>query len=113
VKAVQLQGKGKITLYEEVIKTLQEVLDDWDMMQTTTGDEGAEWAEVFERHFYIFIDALKKWMDHLEHPPENIDEAEKMPEIKSIEEKLPAPLQLNFMTELEMIVEGEDLSEFD
>lgn len=34
-------------------------MEAWSMMQKTSGDEGAEWAERFERYFYEFIDELK------------------------------------------------------
>ena len=41
-------------LIDEHFETAMEA---WSMMQKTSGDEGAEWAERFERYFYDFIAA--------------------------------------------------------
>ena len=55
-------------LIDEYFETAMEA---WDMMQKTSGDEGAEWAERFERYFYEFIDELKKWWKTLQPKPTN------------------------------------------
>lgn len=88
-------------------------MEAWDMMQKTFGDEGAEWAERFERYFYEFIDELKKWWKTLESQPTTIEEAEELPDIKKWMDKIPAPVQLNFLTELEDIIDGLDTVRFD
>gem|GEM_PF-3032099 len=98
---------------ERMHEALNEALEDWAMMQKTEGDEGAEWAERFERHFYIFIDELAKWIQGLPTQPQTIEEAEELTEIKELQEKLPGPLVLNFTMELEMIIDGHDTSRFD
>jgi hypothetical protein len=85
----------------------------WSMMQKTSGDEGAEWAERFERYFYEFVDELKKWWATLDSKPNNIEEAEELPEIKKWMERIPAPVQLNFLTELEDMVDGVSSVRFD
>lgn len=64
---------------DENFKTAMEA---WDMMQQTSGEEGAEWAERFERYFYEFINDLKKWWETLQPKPTKIEEAEELPEIK-------------------------------
>ncbi|SEM22712.1 hypothetical protein SAMN05192533_101502 [Mesobacillus persicus] len=95
---------------DEYFETAMEA---WGMMQKTTGDEGAEWAERFERYFYEFIHELKNWWATLHPKPTTIEDAEELPEIRKWMEQLPAPLQLNFLTELEDIVDGIDTERFD
>ena len=100
-------------MINRVKNKLKVALEDWDMMQKTFGDEGAEFAERFELHFYDFIDELKEWYRQLEQPPTTLEEAEKLIEIQEILESLPSPLELNFFTELELIIEGEDQVRYD
>ncbi|WLD91529.1 hypothetical protein [Alkalihalobacillus sp. AL-G] len=99
--------------FAHVKKALDEALYDWQQMQLTSGDDGAEWAERFERHFYEMIDELKKWYDSLEKKPTQFEELESMPEIEGISITLPGPLQLNFLTELEDIFDGFEKKSFD
>ena len=90
----------------KTLELLETTLEDWQMMQRTEGDEGADWAERFEQHFYHFIDALKGWYDAQETPPKTIEEAEQHPFIQQLSQKLPAPVQLNLINELEDIIDG-------
>lgn len=83
------------------------------MMQKTEGDEGAESAERFEMHFYKFIDVFELWFQSLDHLPKNLEDAEKLREVKEIQDKLPGPLQLNFTMELERIIDGIETTRFD
>jgi len=99
-----------LKLIDEYFETAMEA---WSMMQKTSDDEGAEWAERFERYFYEFIDELKKWCETLDPKPTNIDEAEALPEVKKWMDQLPAPVQLNFLTELEDILDGVETERFD
>ncbi len=99
--------------FEQVKIALDTALDDWSHMQKTTGDEGAEWAERFERHFYEMVDKLKVWYEGLEPKPASYEELEAMPEIEEIQEQLPGPLLLNFLTELEDIYDGVEKKSFD
>ncbi|MFT4414008.1 hypothetical protein ACLM5H_09125 [Fredinandcohnia humi] len=93
-------------IFEEVRSTLKNALEDWGMMQKTVGDEGADWAERFERDFYVFIDAFEKWFNQLTDRPKSQEEAENIAEIQEIQNSLPGPLQLNFEMELERIIDG-------
>jgi hypothetical protein len=96
-----------------VKEKLETALEDWELMKKASEDESEECAERFERHFYEFIDELKFWYQHLEQPPSTIEEAEDLIEISEIIKLLPAPLELNFLTELELIIEGEDRVRYD
>lgn len=100
-------------MINRVKEKLAAALEDWEMMKKASEDESEECAERFERHFYEFIDELKIWYQHLEQPPTTIDEAENLIEIREIIESLPAPLELNFFTELELIIEGEEQVRYD
>jgi hypothetical protein len=97
-------------LIDEHFETAMEA---WGMMQKTSGDEGAEWAERFETYFYEFIDELKKWWATLQPKPTTMEEAEVLPEIKKWMDQIPAPVQINFLTELEDIMEGFETERFD
>ncbi|SDL93941.1 hypothetical protein [Bacillus sp. OK048] len=100
-------------MINRVLEKLETALEDWELMKRASENETEDCAERFEMHFYDFIDELKIWFQHLEHAPSTIEEAENLIEIKEIIERLPAPLELNFLTELELIVEGEDQVRFD
>lgn len=96
-----------------VKEKLKIALEDWEMMKKASEDDSEECAERFERHFYEFIDELKVWYLHLEQPPTTIEEAEDLIEVREIIELLPSPLELNFLTELELIIEGEERVQYD
>jgi hypothetical protein len=98
---------------DRVKEKLEMALEDWEMMKKASEDEAEECAERFERHFYEFIDQLKSWYQHLEQPPVTIEEAENLSEIKEIINVLPSPLEINFLTELELIIDGIDQVRFD
>lgn len=100
-------------MMENVSNALKMILEDWKMMQETEGDEGEEAAERFETHFYQFIDEFKRWFKSLDQQPQTLEELEEMDEVKSIQQSLPDPLQLNFMTEMEEIIDGVETSRFD
>ncbi|HHY73295.1 MAG TPA: hypothetical protein GX497_08725 [Bacillus bacterium] len=100
-------------MINRVLIKLEAALEDWDLMMKTTDDEGADWAERFEQHFYEFIDELKVWFQYLEQPPATIEAAESLDEIRDIMERLPAPLELNFYNELELIIEGKEQVRYD
>jgi hypothetical protein len=100
-------------LINQVKRKLDTALEDWEQMAKASEDESEECAERFERHFYEFIDDLKLWYHQLEQPPATIEEAEGLTEIQEMMARLPAPLELNFLTELELIVEGKDQVRYD
>ncbi len=99
--------------FERVKEKLSIVLEDWEQMQNTSRDEGAEWAERFERHFYEMIDTLKSWYISLDVKPASYEEMESMPEIEKILVQLPGPLHLNFLTEIEDIYDGLEKESYD
>jgi hypothetical protein len=98
---------------KEVQALFQIMLKDWDMMGKTYDDEGGDWAERFERNFYLYINKLKEWINTYEPRPRTIEEAEEIPEIKEMINQLPGPLQLNFYTELEEIIDYIETQRFD
>jgi hypothetical protein len=100
-------------MFENCKEALIMTLEDWNMMQKTSGDEGAEWAERFEMNFYIFIDEFEKWLLSLQVQPATLDEAENLIQVIEIQDQLPGPLQLNFSLELERIMDGVETSRFD
>ncbi|WP_082195800.1 hypothetical protein [Neobacillus vireti] len=100
-------------MINRVKEKLETALEDWEMMNDAAESESEECAERFEMNFYKFIDELKLWYQHLNQPPSTIEEAENLSEIREMIDRLPAPLELNFLTELELIIEGEDRVRFD
>ncbi|MGM0835240.1 MAG: hypothetical protein ACQEV7_03720 [Bacillota bacterium] len=98
---------------DKVMQSLKQALDDWKMMQQTEGEEGAEWAGKFERDFYLFIDEFEKWFTALPKRPILQEEAESLDLVITIQYLLPGPLLLNFLNELERIVDGETTQWFD
>ena len=95
------------------MEKLKTALEDWEMMKIASENDSEDCAERFEMHFYAFIDELKIWFQHLEHAPSTIEAAENLIEIREIIQRLPAPLELNFLTELELMIDGEDQVRFD
>lgn len=98
---------------EKMNEYFETALEAWSMMQKTEGDEGAEWAERFERYFYEFISELKGWWHRLDEKPDTVDEAEELPVIKSYAERIPGPVYITFLTELEDIIDGFETTRFD
>lgn len=94
-------------------QSLETTLEDWKMMQETEGDEGADWAERFELHFYEFIEEFERWFNQLNPQPQSLEELEKMEEVKEIQQLLPDPLQLNFSLEMEEIIDGIETTRVD
>ncbi|WP_078546579.1 hypothetical protein [Litchfieldia alkalitelluris] len=100
-------------MFDEVSNSLQTALKDWGMMQKTSGDEGADWAERFERNFYMFVSHFREWFNQQNPRANTIEEAETLKEVQDIKQQLPGPLQLNFQIELEEIVEEIETKRFD
>lgn len=98
---------------EVLREALKTTLEDWKMMQVTEGDEGAEWAERFELHFYEFIEEFEWWFKQLDPQPQSLDELESIDEVKKIQSLLPDPLQLNFSIEMEEIIDGRETTRVD
>ncbi|MGO0059641.1 hypothetical protein ACTID9_06465 [Brevibacillus fluminis] len=91
-----------------IMDGLEIVLANWNRMQSSEMDEAGDDAEQFEASFYRWIDQLRTWYHSLAHKPADVDEALAIPEIAAITERLPTTLYLNFETELELIIEGQE-----
>ncbi|MBL0387738.1 hypothetical protein JJB07_13945 [Tumebacillus sp. ITR2] len=90
----------------EMQETFDAMQENWRMMQSSDFDSAAEDAERFEGSFYKFIDAVRDWIEAMEQKPESLEKLLAMPELQPFSDELPAPLLLNFETELELIMEG-------
>jgi hypothetical protein len=93
-------------LTDKVTESLNTMLENWRLMQSSDMDSAGDDADRFERSFYEFIDEFREWFTTLENKPTVLDDALAMPEVEAITDQLPAPLLLNFETELELILEG-------
>ncbi|MGZ4112677.1 MAG: hypothetical protein ACXVP5_09610 [Tumebacillaceae bacterium] len=91
---------------EQVTQSLNTMLENWRLMQSSDMDSASDDANRFEGSFYAFIDEFRAWLLGLDTKPQSLDDALAMPEIEAITDQLPAPLLLNFETELELILEG-------
>ncbi|KQX48226.1 MULTISPECIES: hypothetical protein [unclassified Paenibacillus] len=89
-----------------VEQALQTTLKNWNAMSASRGDEQEAVADQFQSSFYLFIDAVREWVYELEPRPQTIDELLDMDMIQEIFDLLPAPLHLNFETELELMVDN-------
>jgi hypothetical protein len=92
---------------------LTKAMEYWGLMQKSAGDEGAEFAEMFEQQYYVFINELRHWFLNLENKPSTLEEAEQLPEIVELFAQLPDPLHINLITDLEEIVDGIEPERFD
>jgi hypothetical protein len=93
-------------LDKKVHESLNAVLENWQRMQSSDMDSAGDDADHFEDSFYEFIDQVRLWFEAMENQPNSLDEALVKPEIEKIVDQLPAPLYLNFETELDLIIEG-------
>jgi hypothetical protein len=99
--------------FDKVTEKFNVMLNNWDRMQKLSGDEGAEAAEAFERYYYICIEEIKSWYKSLDVKPQSFESFEQMPEINTLYEKIPGPLHINLMTDLEEIFDGIESKRFD
>jgi hypothetical protein len=90
---------------EKVWQALSAALHNWKAMSGAAGDTSESTAETFEASFYLFIDAVREWTYGLDQQPETLEAFMALSMIQQIVDLLPAPLQLNFETEAEWIVE--------
>lgn len=93
-------------MVDKVERTLRTALNNWNAMSGAAGDEAESTAEAFEASFYTFIDALREWVERLEERPATIELYLELPFVKTIVDRLPAPLYLNFETESELILDN-------
>ncbi|MDQ0887021.1 hypothetical protein QFZ81_002109 [Paenibacillus sp. V4I9] len=85
---------------------LQTTLKNWNAMSASRGDEQEAVADQFQSSFYLFIDAVREWVYQLEPRPQTIDELLDLDMMQEILDVLPAPLHLNFETEVELIMDN-------
>ncbi|NOU75690.1 hypothetical protein GC098_30685 [Paenibacillus sp. LMG 31458] len=89
-----------------VEQALQTTLKNWNAMSASRGDEQEAVADQFQSSFYLFIDAVREWIYKSEPRPQTIDELLDMDMMQEILDVLPAPLHLNFETEVELIMDN-------
>lgn len=88
-----------------VKEALHTMLANWKAMSADNADAEAS-ANEFEASFYLFIDAVRRWVYKLEPQPQTMEEFFQLPLVEEIIEVLPEPLQLNFETEAEYILDN-------
>jgi len=89
-----------------VTEAFETMLANWQLMSRSDMDSAGDDADRFQDSFYQFIEEVKEWLEGLADKPRDLGAALAMPEIDAFVEQLPAPLYLNFETELELILEG-------
>ncbi|WP_010273474.1 hypothetical protein [Paenibacillus senegalensis] len=90
-----------------IAKELDSMLKHWELMSGSDYDDAEEDAARFQESFYRFMDIIRDWIESLSKRPKTVEEALQLPELAHITANLPAPLYLNFETELELILEGQ------
>jgi hypothetical protein len=90
----------------ELLLALEMTLDCWNRMQSSGIEQAEEAANAFESQFYRFIDELSAWFKALPRKPSTLEEALNLQPLPLLAGRLPAPLLLNFETELELMVDG-------
>jgi len=95
----------------EMKKAFRTMLENWNRMKGSSEEEAEEHADQFQRSFYVFVDEMRSWFGQLPEKPKSLEEAKQLTELRELMERLPAELELNFETELELIVEGQTREE--
>ncbi|OAS20735.1 hypothetical protein [Paenibacillus oryzisoli] len=89
----------------KVKQALATTLHNWQVMTAYQSEEKEAVADQFQSSFYVFIDAVRDWALRQESLPLTLDEMLEMDMIQDIFDELPAPLHLNFETEIELILD--------
>jgi hypothetical protein len=105
--------KGEPTMDPNVKQALDTTLKNWQSMTSYQSDEKEAVADQFQSSFYVFIEAVRVWTLGLDDMPQTLDDMLEIPMIQEIFDLLPAPLHLNFETELELILDGVEREEED
>ena len=95
----------------ELEKAFQTMLDNWNRMKRSEEEDAEEDADQFQTSFYKLMEALRTWFGQRQDQPESLDEALQLEAISRLVDRLPGELLLNFETELELIVEGQQREE--
>ncbi|ASS74326.1 hypothetical protein CIG75_04565 [Tumebacillus algifaecis] len=93
-------------MIDKIQAAYDEMIANWNTMQSSDMDSAGDDADRFQSSFYRFIEELQEWLVTAEPKPRTVDAAMALPWLAELYEELPAPLMLNFETELELIVEG-------
>jgi hypothetical protein len=83
-------------------------LRNWASLSNASHDEAESTADEFEASFYRFIDSVRGWYLALNPRPGTLEELFDMPAIAAVIDRLPAPLYLNFETEVELMLDNVD-----
>lgn len=89
----------------QVKQALEMTLHNWQSMTTYQSDEKEAVADQFQSSFYVFIDTVRDWVLRQETVPLTLDAMLEIEMIQDIFDLLPAPLHLNFETEIELIID--------
>jgi hypothetical protein len=103
-----LSSSGGLLMNEKIEQALNPVLRNWKAMSGSGMNEAEAAADMFESSFYDFIEEVRVWIHGLDHKPQTLYEAYKLPLFKKILALLPDPLLLNFETEIELILEDKN-----
>jgi hypothetical protein len=88
-----------------VKQALDITLHNWQSMTSYQSDEKEAVADQFQSSFYVFIDTVRDWVLRQDPMPLTLDDMLEIDMIQDIFDLLPAPLHLNFETELELILD--------
>lgn len=88
-----------------VKQALAFTLHNWQAMTSYQSDEKEAVADQFQSSFYVFIDTVRDWVLVQDPLPLSLDDLLEIDLIQAIFDQLPAPLHLNFETELELIID--------
>lgn len=89
----------------KVKQALEITLHNWQAMTSYQSDEKEALADQFQSSFYVFIETVRDWVLRQDTLPLTLDEMLEIDMIQDIFDLLPAPLHLNFETEIELIID--------
>ncbi|MGG1552602.1 hypothetical protein [Paenibacillus ferrarius] len=89
----------------KVEETLRACIQHWNAMASADEEDQEGAADHFQSSFYIWIEAVREWVQGMQSAPESLDAFMALPDVEEIMDLLPAPLHLNFETEAELILE--------
>ncbi len=89
----------------KVKQAFETTLHHWQVMTSYQSDEKEAVADQFQSSFYVFIDTVRDWVLRQDPMPLTLDDMLENDMIQDIFDLLPAPLHLNFETELELILD--------
>ncbi|OCT13967.1 hypothetical protein A8709_00030 [Paenibacillus pectinilyticus] len=89
----------------KVKQALDITLHNWQTMTSYQSDEKEAVADQFQSSFYAFIETVREWVLREGNPHLSLDEMLENDMIQEIFDLLPAPLHLNFETEIELILD--------